>query len=100
MPQMTYTSPQINDPSQLTDGGPHPAFLMEIAEEATNPTWPSADKNPFSWRWKFAVWENEAAILTAEPEMQSAVSTQKVSPGAGKFDPSKAYLFIKMLLGR
>jgi hypothetical protein len=98
VPDFSYTPKMTNDRSTLTPGW-HPACLVAIADEETPPQWQMAAQSPRLWRWQFAVWEAVGQVPTASPEMQSAPTSQKFSPG-GKVQASKAYVFTRKLLGR
>jgi hypothetical protein len=106
MPNFSYTpgASTISDPSALTEGW-HPAFFMSVKDEETPESWASYQASPRSWRWIFAVWEHPDTLKAgAAPELQSVMSTQKFSPPPAnpmsKFQASKAYLFVKALIGR
>ena len=98
MPEFSYESRTINDKSALTEGW-KPAFLLAISDEETPPQWQMAKQSPRMWRWHFSVWEVSTLIGRQAPEHQTAPSSKTFSPG-GKFQPSKAYLWTKELLGR
>ena len=97
MPLMEQKSQSPNDVSSLTNGW-HPAYLLEITDEATPETWKMFAKSPRMYRWTFAVWETPAQ-MTMPPERQSAPSSQAFSP-KGRNAASKAYLWTTELLGR
>lgn len=98
MPQFTYQPRSINDPSQLSEGW-HPAYLLSIADEATPEQWTMFESSPRLWRWLFAVWETPQHVQGTIPELQSAPTSQKFTPG-GRYQPSKAYTWTCTLLGR
>lgn len=99
MPAFSYTPVTSNDISSLRPGL-HPAFLLAILDEEVPDGWEMKAKNSRMWRWRFAVWADEAALAQgAKPERQSVVSSQTFSPG-GKYQPSKAYVWTCALLGR
>lgn len=98
MPNFTYQPRSINDPSQLSEGW-HPAFLLSIADEATPEQWSMYESSPRLWRWIFAVWETPQHVQATTPELQSAPTSQKFTPG-GRYQPSKAYTWTCTLLGR
>lgn len=98
MPNFSYTPRSINDPSQLSEGW-HPAYLLQIADEATPELWSMYESSPRLWRWLFAVWETPQHVQTTTPELQSAPTSQKFTP-ASRYSPSKAYTWTCALLGR
>ena len=98
MPNFTYQPRSINDPSQLSEGW-HPAYLLAIADEETPEQWAMRESSPRLWRWLFAVWETPGHIQGTVPELQSAPTSQKFTPG-GRYQPSKAYTWTCTLLGR
>lgn len=98
MPNFTYQPRSINDPSQLSEGW-HPAYLMTIADEETPEQWAMRESSPRMWRWLFAVWESPQHVVQQTPELQSAPTSQKFTPG-GRYQPSKAYTWTCTLLGR
>ena len=57
------------------------------------------ESSPRLWRWMFAVWETPPHVQGSVPELQSAPTSQKFSPG-GRYSPSKAYTWTCTLLGR
>lgn len=55
--------------------------------------------SPRLWRWLFAVWDTPQHVAGTTPELQSAPTSQKFTPG-GRYQPSKAYTWTCTLLGR
>lgn len=97
-PEFSYEQRTVNDKSALSEGW-KPAFLLAISEEDTPAQWQMAKQSPRMWRWHFSVWEVPTLIDRQSPEHQTAPSSKTFSPG-GKYQPSKAYLWTKELLGR
>ena len=98
MPSMSFTPKSTNDPSSLTNGW-HPAFLLAILDEATPEAWMMYANSPRMYRWKFAVYANQEAVATGDPERQSAVSSHAFTP-KGRNPASKAYIWTTELLAR
>lgn len=79
--------------------GWHPAFLLRIDDEETPEQWTMRESSPRMWKWLFAVWERPEHLQSSTPELQSAPTSQKFTPG-GRYQPSKAYTWTCALLGR
>lgn len=98
MPVMNYNPRTFSDPSNLTEGM-HPAYLIEVVEEAVPQGWAMGEKDSLLWRWNFAVWQREQDIANQAPELQSMVSSRTFSSG-GKYQASKAFTNMRSLMNR
>jgi hypothetical protein len=90
MPTSTIT------PSQLTPGR-HPGYLGTITEEPTPPDWAMAKSSPTMYKWWLLIWETPELIGHQDPEVQSGITSTKLTP-KGRFQASSAYTWSCQLL--
>lgn len=77
----------------------HPAVLVGVSQESIPDGWEMGKKHSHMWRWHFVAWEDaQAAQSGTTPEELEPISSPVISPPT-RFQASKAYLFLKGLLG-
>ena len=98
--QVKVSSPQeVFDRAQLTPDT-HPAIFCGLSMDWVPDGWEMRKKHTTMWRWHVMAWESpQDAVNGIPPKLLDPISAPVISPPS-QFQESKAYKYLKGLLGR